>query len=241
MKNRKNFIYCLVLVGVVILLSGCIGGVRGSGSMVSRDFEVEDFSALNIGGSYRVTWRQSDSVSVTVEMQENLFEYLQVSVRGDTLYIDSTRNFNTSSSNRPRVYVYTPYLEMVDFSGAVSADNWDTIEGERFFINASGAANIDITLDVEMLDLDLSGAGDLTLAGTAHIVDIIASGAADISADDLQTSETSISLSGAGSVDIAVSDHLSVDLSGAGRVRYTGTRLLIKVSLGLGELSKDSC
>jgi len=236
--KRKSLIGILVLIGVVILLSGCIGGVRGSGSMVSRDFEVDDFSALDIGGSYHVTWRQGDSVSVTVEMQENLFDYLRVSVRGDTLNIDSTRSFNTSSSNRPRVYIYTPYIEMVNFSGAVSADSWDTIYGESFSLNGSGAVEVNMTLEVETLDIDLSGAGDITLAGSADTVDINASGAADITADNLQTSEVSIDLSGAGSVDIAVSDYLSVDLSGAGRVRYTGDPTIEQSISGAGQLEQ---
>jgi len=241
MKNKKYFIGILVLVGVMILLSGCItvGGVRGTGSMASRDFEVEDFNAFDIGGGYQVTWRQGDSVAVTVEMQENLFDYLRVSVRGDTLYIDSSRSFNiTSSSNRPRVYIYTPYLEMVSFSGAVSGSDWDTIYGESFSINASGAANLDIELEVEELDIELSGAGDITLSGSAHIVDISASGAAEISAEDLETRETSISLSGAGSVDIAVSDHLSVDLSGAGRVRYIGNPTIDQSISGAGRVEQ---
>ena len=236
--KRKSLVGILVLVGVIILLSGCVGGVRGTGSMVSRDFEVDDFNALNIGGSYQITWRQSDDMSVTVEMQENLFEFLQVTVRGDTLHIDSNRSFNTSSSNRPRVYIYAPYLEMVDFSGAVSADNWDTIYGESFVLSGSGAADVNLALEVETLDIDLSGAGDFTLSGRADIVDIDLSGAAEVSADELQTSETSISLSGAGNVDIAVDDQLSVDISGAGRVRYTGDPTIEQSISGAGRLEQ---
>ena len=236
--KRKSFIGMLGLVGVVLLLSGCINAVRGSGSMESRDFDVEDFNALNIGGSYEVTWRQGDDIAVTVEMQENLFDFLRVSVQGDTLYIDSSRNFNTSRGNRPQIYIYTPYLEMVSFSGAVSANNWDRIVGESFSISGSGAAEVELELEVETLDIDLSGAGDINLSGSAYSADISASGAADISADDLQTSEATIGLSGAGSVDIAVADHLSVNLSGAGRVRYTGNPTVEQSVSGAGRVEQ---
>jgi len=236
--KRKNFIGIFILIGVIFLLSGCIQGVRGSGQMVSRDFDVEDFNALDIDGSYEVTWRQGDNVSVTVEMQENLFDFLRVTVRQDTLHVDSTRNFRTSSGNRPRIYIYTPYLEMVSFSGAVSADNWDTIYGESFSLDGSGAASINMSLEVEMLEIDLSGAGDFTLSGSAYVTDISVSGAAEISADDLQTNEATIDLSGAGSVDIAVSDELSVDISGAGRVRYTGSPTIDQNISGAGRLEQ---
>ena len=132
MMNRKSVIGSLVLVGILILLTGCTFGVRGTGEMVSRDFEVADFSSLDIRGGYEVIWREGDSVSFTVEMQENLFKYLEVSVEGDTLYVESTRNFITRSRNSPRIYVYSPELEMISFYGAINGSNWDSISGGSF-------------------------------------------------------------------------------------------------------------
>jgi len=238
MMNRKNIICSLVLVGVVVLLVGCTRGVRGTGAMVARDFEIEDFTALDIRGGYHVTWRQSDNVSVTVEMQENLFDYLQVSVEGNTLSVNSTRNFHTSSRNRPQIYIYTPYLEMVSFYGAINAENWDIVSGESFSINGYGATNVNISLAVETLEIDLSGAGDFTLSGTAETANIITAGAANVSATHLQTRDASIRLSGAGNIDIAASDHLSVDVSGAGQVRYTGNPTIDRNISGLGRLEQ---
>jgi len=234
--NRKNIISSLVLVGVMILLLGCTHGVRGTGPAVARDFEIEDFTALEIRGAYNVIWRQRDSVSVTVEMQENLFDYLQVSVEEDTLYINSTRNFNTRNSNRPRIYIYTPDLELVSFYGAINAENWDTVSGESFSIYGSGATNVDITLEVETLDLDLAGAGNFTLSGNADVANIAIVGAANVSARNLQIEDANIDLDGAGEVDVAVSDRLNVDMFGAGRVRYSGDPVVYRNISGLGRL-----
>ena len=105
--NRKRLICSLFLAGVLLMvLIGCSNGVRGTGSMVAHDFMVEDFNSLDIRGGYQVIWRESDSISVTVEMQENLFEFLQVSVTDDTLYVNSTRHFRLTNNRTPRVYIY---------------------------------------------------------------------------------------------------------------------------------------
>jgi len=238
MMNRKNIICSLVLIGVLVLLTGCSRGIRGTGEMVTRDFEVEDFSALEIRGAYEVTWRQSDIASVTVEMQENLFDYLQVSVEEDMLYVSSTRNFNTRNRNRPRIYIYSPDLETVSFFGAINAENWDTITGEKFAIYGAGASNVDISLAVENLNLGLEGAGNFNLEGNADAANIIVLGAVDVSARNLQIEDANIELGGAGVVDIAVSDHLSVDLSGVGRVQYSGNPTVYRNISGLGRLEQ---
>ena len=236
MMNRKNIICSLVLVGVMVLLIGCTRGVRGTGAMVTRDFEMEDFSALEIRGAYHVTWRQSDSAAITVEMQENLFNYFQASVEGETLYVNSTRNFITRNRNRPRIYIYTPDLEMVNFYGAITAENWDTISGENFAIYGYGAINVNILLDVETLDLGLEGAGNFTLSGNADVANVAVVGAANVSAGNLQVGEARIDLDGAGEVDVAVSDSLRVDMFGVGRVQYSGNPTVYRNISGLGRL-----
>ena len=236
--KRKSVILSLMLVGLIVVLVGCTTGVRGTGELVSRDFEVEDFNALDIRGGYQVTWRESDSVSVRVEMQENLFEFLQVSVADNTLSIDTTRNIFRPRNRTPRIYIYTPYLEGINFHGAVNAQNWDTIYGESFAIEGSGAINVEIQLEVVTVEVDISGAGSLDLSGNAEVANITTSGAASVSARTLQTRDTSIDLSGAGEVDVAVSDYLNVELFGAGVVRYTGSPTIERNIFGVGRLEQ---
>ena len=236
MMNKKKLVVSLILVGVMMLLTGCIQSVRGSGEVVSRTFEIEDFNALDIRGGYHVVWRQSDNVAVTIEMQENLFEFLQVSVAGETLRVNSTRNFSTSRGNSPRIYVYTPYLEMVNFYGAVNASDWDIVQGEKFQIQGAGAINVILELEVDTIDINLSGAGNLNLSGTADSANIITAGASNVLATQLQIRDVNVELSGAGDIDVAVSDNLSVELFGAGRVRYTGNPTIARTILGVGRV-----
>jgi len=221
---KKLVVYSLLLVGVVILLNGCgisinPQGVRGSGEIVSRDFDVENYTAINISGVYEVIWRQGETASVTVEMYENLFEYLEVSVEGNTLNIESRRAINVRNRDAtPRIYLYSPSLETVDFYGALSAENWDTIHAQNFSMNVSGAASADLTFAVEVLDIDLSGAGDLDLTGNIDTANIV--------------------LSGAGDIEIDVSNYLNVDISGAGRVRYGGDPTISQNISGVGTIEQ---
>ena len=219
----KKIIGCLMLVGIVAVLSGCTGinpqGVRGSGDIESHDFEVDSYTAVNISGAFEVIWRQDDNVAVTAEMYENLFEYLEVSVNGDTLYIETTRSINIRNNDEtPRIYLYSPSLETVDFYGALTAEDWDTVYGQNFSLNVSGAASVNLSFDVEVLDVEVSGAGDLDLTGNIDTANIV--------------------LAGAGDIDIDVANYLNVEIAGAGRVRYGGDPTITRSIAGVGTLEQ---
>ena len=249
--NGKSSKIILLLAGFALVVAGLaalfghftvpVGGtVRGTGEMVSRPIQTEDFTAINISGFYHVTYRQARSSSITVEMQENLFEYLQISVENGTLIVDSRRTFRTNGANTPRLYIDAPFLEGIRIAGAVSTGDWDTINAERFSISVAGASEMTIPMEVERLDVRIAGGASLTLSGEVDTAELSAAGAADVSAGRLQTRDADISITGAGSVTIAASDNLNVSIAGAGSVRYIGDPAVTQSILGAGSVERAS-
>ncbi|MCL2362899.1 MAG: DUF2807 domain-containing protein [Defluviitaleaceae bacterium] len=220
---KKFFILLLVLIGMAFLFSGCItiGGnpVRGTGQVVSRSMEVGDFNSIDVSGNFVVVYRQSEDRALTIAMQENLFDHLDVDTRGGTLIVGSRRGFDTTTANRPRMYVYAPYLSAAEFSGAVNASDWDNITVTRFSLDISGAVNINVGLDVEYLEIDASGAANITMWGSATNIDIDGSGALSITAGDLEIEGGRVDISGAANVTLSTLENVDVRTSGVARVR----------------------
>ena len=103
----KKLILLAILLTGTMLLGGCVvGGHAASGPMVSRSFDVGDFDSISIGGSREIIFRQSESSSVTIEMQESLFDILEVYVSGGTLHVYTQGA--VINAGRQRVYVYAP-------------------------------------------------------------------------------------------------------------------------------------
>jgi len=208
----------------LLLLSACISSnsgtrtITGSGPMISQDFEVNSFNAINVSGNYSIIWRESVDISVTAVMQENLLEYVDVSVRGGTLYVEARRSFSTTGDNTPRIYIYAPNITGLNISGAATAANWDTIQTRDFTVQAEGAASLNLDFDVESLDVQADGAVTINFTGSV--------------------SNATIVLNGAGNVDIAVEDYLNVELNGVGRVRYTGNPTVTQTINGIGTVQQ---
>ena len=229
-----------VMIAMVLSLGGCSGGssVEGRGEMVSRDFNVTNFNAINFSGPYNVTWQQGPAISVTAVMQENLFNYFNVLVSNSVLRADFSRSITVRGNNTPRIYITAPYLESAHFHGATNATDWDTIYAEAFYLNTSGAGNITLNLEVDNLILFASGTSDITISGNANVTDVVVMGTGSISAENLQIRDARVNISGVGNADINVSDYLDVTLSGVGNIRYRGDPTVTQNVSGLGSVRR---
>jgi len=241
----KKLIMICMLTGIMVIFSGCLmvsldnfpgNAVQGTGPVISRDFTVLDFTGINIDGAYVVVYRHSDTSSVTIQMQENLFDYLNVGVRNDILHIDSNRSFRTARYYTPRIYIYAPYLSLARFGGAASMEDWDEISVDRLSIGVSGAASGKLIVDVNNLSIEAAGAVDFDVYGTASSASISISGAGEIYAANLQTENATVNVTGAGTVDIAVSDTLDITIAGTGTVRYIGNPYVSRSIAGMGSV-----
>jgi len=220
----KRFYGLTLLMGAaILLLSGCIrigggvGGVQGTGAMVPHEISAEGFTGLSISGGFDLTFTQAPYFSVTMNIQENLINYLETPVRGDVLHLGFSRNISTTGGNTPRINIYAPYLDSLDVRGAVNAN---------------------MVLYVERLDIEVAGAANLNLSGSAETLNISAEGAANIDAFDMTARDVTVSLEGAGNVDVHATDTLNASLTGVGRVRYDGDPAVTRSVTGLGTVSR---
>jgi hypothetical protein len=249
----------IMAVSLVVSLSGCVGvsinsggiGVTqvldGEGEIVTQTFDVGDFDKVRIDGDYVVAYTEAAECSVSVEMQESLFEYIKTETNEGQLRISSEnyilRNSTGSgndlwSSRAPRVTISAPVLTGMDLAGTFEVDNSSPITGESFDLELGGSGDVTLELAVEKLMVDVAGAGALNLSGTATNAKINISGSGDIEALGLSTQNAEVDIAGAGTGSITCSETLDVSISGSGFLDYAGDAVLSKDVTGLGIVDK---
>ena len=203
-----------------------VNSIQGVGEMVPRSFETRNFTGIEVSLPADVTWVNTPEHSVNIVMQDNFFEYLDLYVMNGNLVIRSREQLAISEvlGNRPQVYIHSPYINHLGFSGAVSTVNWDTVySGQSFTIWASGAVDVTLDLQVQHLNILGSGAVDFVLSGNAHNANISLSGAVDFHGFDLQIRNAEIFVSGSADIDVYVANLLSANMSGSANLRYRGS------------------
>ncbi len=200
--------------------------VDGNGNVVRQDRNVSPFRAIQVGSSFEVSLVQGDKESVVVEADENLMEYIVTEVRGHTLIAGTEKNLR--NYDRLRLIVTFRELDQIDARGAVKIYGDDTLTFEDLSLEASGATEVILDLEAYSLSLGSSGASHLRLAGRCRTASLESSGASSLRADDLETEEFMLNISGAGEASVFVTKTLDVSVSGASHVKYKGNPQMIR-------------
>lgn len=226
---KKNIIVCcLVLcVAAAVSMSGCIPlGVRvikGSGSIVTRDFDVSGFNAVDLSGigTIHITQGQKESLSVTGD--DNIIENLSVEVRGSTLTIGQKRpTFSLVPTGDVRFDLEVKDINRIILSGAGSVKG-SQIEVKDLEIDSSGLGNIELDVYGDSLKTNIAGAARFEVTGEVRAQEVIISGLGTYQAKGLISQDCKITISGSGNAEVHVLQELDIQISGLGSVEYMGS------------------
>jgi len=209
----------------------------GENDPFKKNITIKGINKIDITIACKMYLQQSQSESLKIEADEDILEQLDVVQNDSTLHIDSDCAHNDFKEWNVKIYVSLKELKKLDISGAVKLKNKDVLKGEKLSIKISGAADLDLNLDVNKLLADFSGAVNADLEGRADYVVMDMSGASRVDADDLITQAFYLDFSGFGKAEIHAEKVLKVDMSGMGVVKYSGNPQKIKTETsGLGRV-----
>jgi len=197
--------------------------VSGDGNVTSRNVTTASFNNLEVEGAMHVRLKQDPQHSVRVETDANLQEYVEIFESGGTLVVRPRKNTNLRPSRDLVVYVSGPAFEHIDVSGASKLEGENAMTGNgELTIEASGATEVRMDVNVPRLRADISGSSHLDLSGRAGSFVLESSGASGVRAMNLQAEVATMDLSGASNAEITANKELEVEASGASRVAYRG-------------------
>lgn len=208
---------------------------EGNGVIVSEMRPVKSFNAIRTGGNIDIILQEANDEAVEIVADENLIEFIELQVDSKTLSINSRKALK--SDEGIKVFISYNNLRSIEAGGAgkIAAEN--ILEMNRLDVIISGAAMVNLPLNVRHLDLKLSGAGMVELSGSAKNQELRLSGAGNLDASDLISENCSISISGVGGAEVYVTQELDVSVSGVGGVVYYGNPSEIQKDVsGMGKI-----
>lgn len=190
---------------------------KGNGNVAVKSYETGAFDRILVGGALKMVIIPSEKHSVNIETDDNLFDQIQVVVKGSTLEIIPR---HISNSTKLEAVVALPSLSGLKAEGATNVSSDELLEGESLELEASGASKLNLALSYENLVSSISGAVKLTLEGHAGSHKVNMSGASKLAALDLETENTVIVASGASSAKVWAVERLDANVSGAASVSF---------------------
>jgi hypothetical protein len=193
----------LSLCVVLGLMTGCIAPgvefvrVAASGNPVTLSQDYTGFTKVAAGSAFRVTINQSEDYSVDIIIDDNLRQYLDVSVQGDTLriYLRPGVSFSFRDTTL-RAEVTMPALEGLDLSGASRGNVSGFESNDPLRVVLSGASSLQASLSTGDVELEASGASRANVQGSGDALDLEASGASHLDLSEFTVTDADVRLAG---------------------------------------------
>jgi hypothetical protein len=197
-------------VAIVLAAAGCSWSradaeERDAGPKVSRNYQVGEFSKIEVAGPYEVKVVTGGAPGVAARGGANLLDETEVVVDGDTLEIRPKKRKGVRwhwSNGTAEFTVNVAALRAAAIAGS----------GDLRLPSVTGGT----------LKLAIAGSGDVMAAGRADRVDISIAGSGDIDAKGLVSRTADVSIAGSGGVAAHATDTADVSIMGSGDVELSG-------------------
>jgi len=219
---------------VLVIVGTACNQVSGSGNVVTRQIDAGPFSELEVSHGFTVNVTVGSSEKITVRVDDNLIDLLDVAVSGDTLRVGLESGTNASDASGTdasdatlEADITVSSLTTLGSSGASTIRLVDPLGG-TLAVTLSGASQVTGPIQIEGGTLEMSGASRADLSGTATTFDATLSGASRLTATELSIGDLTIDLSGASNAEVTVTGSLSATASGASTLRYAGSPTVVR-------------
>ncbi|GAB4044291.1 PspC domain-containing protein [Spirosoma litoris] len=188
----------------------------------TRQFNVSEFSKVDIGGAFVVRFRKGTTYKVVADGREKDLDDINVKVSGNRLEVSIERNGLFDWSNRKRIglTITVPSIDELKLSGASKASLVEFGNFKTLNIDMSGACRTVFDGSVEKLNLELSGASNVVLRGHANQLEADLSGASKIEANSMDVDRAHVDASGASHANLGHVGTIDSETSGASKVTH---------------------
>jgi len=221
---------------IVIDLNGCSAqSVKGSGNIISESRHVPGFTEIELKGQGKVELTEGSQPSLEVTTDDNILPSIETVVRDGKLIISHERGKNLRPT-RLNFTIAVKDLAGISIAGSGDVNGTHKLVSDDFYAKISGSGDITLAVETARLESDISGSGSINLSGSAHRYDARITGSGGVDAFDLQTSDSSVVITGSGNCRVSVSERLQAKITGSGDVLYKGDPRISQSITGSGKV-----
>lgn len=206
--------------GFDINLGDFTTGKKGNGTVVTETREItEEFTEVSASEGLMVYVTQADDFNIEVEADDNVIDLIATDIENGKLRVHARENIGNATK---KIHVSLPEITTLKSSSGSQLRSESIVKGDKFEVDGSSGALIQLELAVNDLEIDASSGANLSISGNADHAQVAVSRGGNINAKDLQTKSCNADASSGGNLKIQVSEALTADASSGGNIGYSG-------------------
>ncbi|WP_029277381.1 head GIN domain-containing protein [Pedobacter borealis] len=204
--------------------------------------DVKNFNGVAAAGPINVIVTLGNSESCRLEGDADALASIVTEVKGNVLVIRPQTSITswTRKYEGKKITAYVTAKELASLT--VSGDGNLSVNGKistgSLTTTVSGSGSIKATADVDNYSGVISGSGTINITGGADHAKVVISSSGTFAGKSFSTKTLTSTISGSGTVNIAVSESIRAVISGSGSVNYSGNPSVDKTIVGSGGVRK---
>ena len=263
MKTQHLTFRILAIVLLAVTFSSCekeMFGIRGTGPIVTEELSIDEFSGIELEGSFDVIIEYGAEQMVTVEGHRNIIDRLQTRVSDgiwkiklrpaqyyhvdmtititsphiDKIFLAGSGNIETSG------FQNIQDLEVVLFgSGRIWGREPFVVSGKSL-VTIVGSGDIDLFLETNRLSSEILGSGNIYLSGTANDMSLEIQGSGHYEAYSMVSENCDVSILSSGNAYVYANQTLDATITGSGNIYYKGSPSVDVSITGSGNIKNSN-
>ena len=196
---------------------------KGEGPSKTFFSSTDSFKKLNLKIPAKIIIKQDSNAfapQLEVFAQENVFNRIAFANSGSEVTIDFKECVNQYQDVEIKIIVSDFNNLSLDGPSDVFSDN--IFRTDSFSIQLNSTAIIDFSTRADYFTVDVNGAGNISLNGYSDVFQLTHNRVGGVSAFNLETDSSNITINNAGSAEITVGKSLTTITPGLGQVFYKG-------------------
>ncbi len=236
-----------ILKSVAIVLIVCVGfqanaftkKVKGNGNVVTENRTTTDYEKIAVGGSFDVTLVAGKEGNLTIEIEDNLSQYLITEVKDGTLKVKWKKGINVRTKKGVKITIPFKQINAVSLAGSGKISTEDVISSHELVLKIAGSGNLDLDVKASELITKIAGSGNMSINGTTTKLICNIAGSGDFNSYGLTTRDAEAKIAGSGTLKATINGKISAKIVGSGSIYYKGAGTTENVkTVGSGSVTK---
>ena len=222
---KKN----LIVLFSIVTMTAFVSCSEWAGDPITQKFNIDGtYTELEVEDAFDVVVSDTATM-ISITAGENVMPKVRVVNNGDKLSIYLKGWASNRGKDMTVIIPYNADLKKVDLSGASDFYSEFPLTGQNVEIELSGSSSVKGNVTASELELDMSGASDAMLTGQVSTLKLGLSGASSLKRSIVGSHYAFVcdncegSMSGSSDAYIHCDGSITVSLSGASDLYYTGS------------------
>lgn len=223
----------LAIVAALLTFSASVAGP----SLKVRKVKTGAYDRIMVSGDFTVRLVEGKEGDIFVEGDRIDVNHLNVLTEGNILRIYPKKDFRDWCGDMKNLTVVVPVenLEEIVLAGTGRIESEIALKANRFKTQLSGNGEIAIEVETNETEVFLSGSGKIKLSGNTGRLFSNINGDGGLQAYALNSATTEATIIGSGVCEVNSTETLNAQISGSGRINYTGNpKIGLKTIIGTG-------